>query len=345
MREPRFWHGASSVKSNLLKPLALLYGAVAAGRMQRQGLDAGVPVICVGNYHVGGAGKTPTVLALAKLLRGLGETPVVLSRGYGGKLHGPVKVDPARHAAADVGDEPLMLAATLPVVVSRQRADGVPLARSLAATVILLDDGFQSPAVAKDASLIVIDGYRGLGNGQVFPAGPLRAPLPPQLARTDALIIVGNGTAADGAAAEIAAQDKPVLRANLAPNQASVAALRGKRVLAFAGIGDPARFFGTLQASGVDVVRSRAFADHHAFARSEIDSLIAEAASDALTLVTTEKDLARLRVAGGLPDWAKAIVPFAVTLEFADLAGLRKFISTRLFKARDEKFRSSSSRA
>jgi tetraacyldisaccharide 4'-kinase len=345
MREPRFWHGAPSLHSDLLRPLAVLYGVIAARRMQRGGLDAGVPVICVGNYHVGGAGKTPTVLALAKLLRGLGETPVVLSRGYGGKLHGPVKVDPARHAAADVGDEPLMLAATLPVVVSRQRADGVPLARSLAATVILLDDGFQSPAVAKDASLIVIDGHRGLGNGQVFPAGPLRAPLPPQLARTDALIIVGNGTAADGAAAEIAAQDKPVLRANLAPNQASVAALRGKRVLAFAGIGDPARFFGTLQASGVDVVRSRAFADHHAFARSEIDSLIAEAASDALTLVTTEKDLARLRVAGGLPDWAKAIVPFAVTLEFADLAGLRKFISTRLFKARDEKFRSSSSRA
>jgi tetraacyldisaccharide 4'-kinase len=344
MREPGFWHGAPSLNSNLLKPLAALYGAIAERRMQRGGLDAGVPVICVGNYHVGGAGKTPTVLALAKLLRDLGETPVVLSRGYGGKLHGPVKVDPARHAAADVGDEPLMLAATLPVVVSRQRADGVPLARSLAATVILLDDGFQSPAVAKDASLIVIDGHRGLGNGQVFPAGPLRAPLPPQLARTDALIIVGTGTAADGIAAEIAAQDKPVLCAHLAPNQASVASLRGKRVLAFAGIGDPARFFGTLQASGVDVVRSRAFADHHAFARSEIDSLIAEAASDALTLVTTEKDLARLQSGGGLPDWAKEIVPFAVTLEFEDLAGLRKFISTQLFRARDKKFRTSSSR-
>jgi tetraacyldisaccharide 4'-kinase len=344
MREPRFWHGAPSLNSNLLKPLAALYGAIAERRMQRGGLDAGVPVICVGNYHVGGAGKTPTVLALAKLLRDLGETPVVLSRGYGGKLHRPVKVDPARHAAADVGDEPLMLAATLPVVVSRQRADGVPLARSLAATVILLDDGFQSPAITKDASLIVIDGHRGLGNGQVFPAGPLRAPLPPQLARTDALIIVGNGTAADGIAAEIVAQDKPVLRAHLAPNQASVA-LRGKRVLAFAGIGDPARFFGTLQASGVDVVRSRAFADHHAFARSEIDSLIAEAGRDALTLVTTEKDLTRMQVGGGLPDWAKAIVPFAVTLEFEDLAALRKFVATRLFMAREKKFRTSSSRA
>jgi tetraacyldisaccharide 4'-kinase len=339
MREPRFWHGPPSLKSNLLSPLAALYGAIAARRMQRNGLDAGVPVICVGNYHVGGAGKTPTVLALAKLLRDLGETPVVLSRGYGGKLHGPVKVDPERHAAADVGDEPLMLAASLPVVVSRQRADGVPLVRSLAATVILMDDGFQSPAVAKDASLIVIDGHRGLGNGQVFPAGPLRAPLRPQMARSDALIIVGNGTAADGVAAEIAAQGKPVLRAHLAPSEASVASLRGKRVLAFAGIGDPARFFGTLQASGVDVVRSRAFADHHAFSRDEIDSLIAEAGRDALALVTTEKDLARLWSGGGLPDWAKPIVPFAVTLEFDDPAGLRKFVSARLFMARDKKYR------
>ena len=344
MREPRFWHGAPSVKSTLLRPLSALYGAIAARRMQRGGLDAGVPVICVGNYHVGGAGKTPTVLALAKLLRELGETPVVLSRGYGGKLHGPVKVDPERHAAADVGDEPLMLAATLPVVVSRQRADGVPMARSLAATVILLDDGFQSPAVTKDASLIVIDGHRGLGNGRVFPAGPLRAPLRLQITRTDALIIVGNGTAADTVAAEIAGEGKPVLRAHLAPSEASVASLRGQRVLAFAGIGDPARFFGTLQASGVDVVRSRAFADHHAFSKAEIDSLIAEAASEALTLVTTEKDLARLRSGGGVPDWAKAIVPFAVTLEFEDLAALQKFISARLFMAREKKFRSSSSR-
>jgi tetraacyldisaccharide 4'-kinase len=337
MREPRFWHGPPSVKSNLLKPVALLYGAIAAGRMQRQGLDAGVPVLCVGNYHVGGAGKTPTVLALAKLLRELGETPVVLSRGYGGKLRGPVRVDPERHAAADVGDEPLMLAASLPVVVARKRADGVPMARSLAATVILLDDGFQSPAVAKDTSLIVIDGNRGLGNGQVFPAGPLRAPLRPQMARTDVLIIVGKGTAADAVAAEIVAQDKPVLRAHLAPSEASVATLRGKRVLAFAGIGDPSRFFATLKSSGIDVVRQRTFADHHAFSKSEIDGLIAEAGREALTLVTTEKDLARLWSGGGLPNWAKAILPFAVTLEFDDPSALRKFVSARLFEARQER--------
>src|SRR6478609_7840191 len=230
MREPGFWHGPASLNSHLLRPLAALYGAIAARRLQRGGLNAGIPVICVGNYHVGGAGKTPTVLALAKLLRDLGETPVVLSRGYGGKLAGPVRVDPVRHAASDVGDEPLMMAGAVPVVVSRKRADGVPMARAQGATVILLDDGFQNPAVVKDASLIVIDSARGIGNGQVFPAGPLRAPLRPQLARTDALIVVGDGHAAEAVAAEIAAQGKPVLSAHLKPDEAVVVQLRGKRV-------------------------------------------------------------------------------------------------------------------
>ena len=331
MREPGFWHGPASFNAHLLKPLAALYGAVAAQRLRRKGLKAGIPVLCVGNYHVGGAGKTPTVLALAKLLRELGETPVVLSRGYGGKLRGPVRVDPARHAASDVGDEPLMMADALPVVVSRKRAEGVPLARAQGATVILMDDGFQSPAIVKDASLIVIDGARGIGNGQVFPAGPLRAPLRPQLARTDALVIVGAGSAANTIAAEIAAQTKPVLSARLKPDEAQVAELRDKRVLAFAGIGDPARFFNTLRASGIEVAAERAFADHHPYSEAEIESLWAEAKRDGLTLVTTEKDLARLR------DRSEHIVPFKVTLAFDDPALLRKFIADRLFKARERK--------
>jgi tetraacyldisaccharide 4'-kinase len=337
MREPGFWHGPSSWKSHLLRPLGALYGAVVVNRLRRKGLDAGIPVLCVGNYHVGGAGKTPTVLALAKLLHELGETPVVLSRGYGGRLRGPLRVDPARHAASDVGDEPLMMASQLPVVVARKRADGVPLARSQGASLILMDDGFQNPSVAKDASLIVIDGNRGLGNGQVFPAGPLRAPLRPQLARTDALVVVGNGAAGEAVAAEIAAQGKPVLRAHLQPDTAQVVSLRGRRVLAFAGIGDPARFFATLEASGIEVARRRAFADHHPFAQGEIEGLVAEAARDGLTLVTTEKDLARLRRAGGVPDWAQGIVPFAVTLAFDDPALLRRFVTARLFKARERK--------
>ena len=340
MREPAFWHRPSSLISLLLTPLGALYGFIAGQRMQRTGLDAGVPVLCVGNYHVGGAGKTPTVLALTKLLREMGETPVVLSRGYGGALRGPIRVDPARHGAEDVGDEPLMMAGTVPVVVARDRIAGVALARSLSASVILMDDGFQNPAVAKDASLIVIDSDRGLGNGLVFPAGPLRASLPPQLAHTDALIVVGDGAAAEAVAARIAAREKPVLSAQLRPDAASLLALRGKRAFAFAGIGDPTRFFRTLRSSGIEVVSERGFADHHRFSQGEIETLIAEAKRDGLTPVTTEKDLARLRRAEGLPRWAETIVPFAVTLEFADPARLRKFISERLFLARDRKFRS-----
>jgi tetraacyldisaccharide 4'-kinase len=340
MHEPAFWHRPSSMLARLLMPLGAIYGAVAARRLAREGIDAGIPVLCVGNYHVGGAGKTPTVLALVNLLRDAGEAPIVLSRGYGGKLHGPVRVDPERHAAGDVGDEPLMMAQRVAVVVARDRVGGVALARSQGASVILMDDGFQNPAIAKDASLIVIDGDRGLGNGCVFPAGPLRAPLAPQLARTDALIIVGDGNAAACVAAVIATQGGLVMRAHLASNESSVAALRGKRVLAFAGIGDPGRFFRTLRAGGVDVVAEKTFTDHHPFSESEIEALIAAAKREGLTLVTTEKDLARLRSGGKLVPMARDIVPFAVTLQFDDEALLLRFVTDRLFQARAKKFRS-----
>jgi tetraacyldisaccharide 4'-kinase len=339
MREPALWHRPPSWISRLLLPFGALYGAVAARRLQREGFDAGIPVLCVGNYHVGGAGKTPVVLVLTSILRDLGERPVVLSRGYGGRLRGPVMVDPERHVAGDIGDEPLMLARTVPVVVARERISGLALAKSRGASVIVMDDGFQNPAIAKDASLIVIDGDRGIGNGCVFPAGPLRAPLPPQFARTDALIVVGDGPAARPVAAAIAAQGRPIFSARVTPDNASLALLRGKRVLAFAGIGDPCRFFRALRASGIELVRERAFADHHPFSKAEIETLLADARRDALTLVTTEKDLARLRSAEGIPPWAKDIVPFAVTLEFDQAAQLRKFISGRLFKAREKKFR------
>jgi tetraacyldisaccharide 4'-kinase len=335
MREPAFWYRPRSPKSHLLSPLGALYGAITARRMARKGFDAGIPVICVGNYHVGGAGKTPTVLALAKLLRALGETPVVLSRGYGGRLHGPVMVDRERHTAADIGDEPSMMARDVPVAVARDRLDGVALAKSQGATVILMDDGFQNPTLLKDTSLIVIDSERGLGNGKVFPAGPLRAPLKPQLARTDALVLIGDGHAADGVAAEISARDKPVLHARLKPEAASVARLLGKPVFAFAGIGDPERFFRTLRAGGIEVARTRPFADHHMFSRDELAALAADAEREQLTLVTTEKDFARLRGADGLPE---GIVPFAVQLEFDDPTALKQLISDHLYKARERRF-------
>jgi tetraacyldisaccharide 4'-kinase len=339
MREPAFWHRPRSFTSRLLRPLGALYGAVAAQRMQGKGLEAGVPVICVGNYHLGGAGKTPKVVALAQILRELGERPVVLSRGYGGERRGPLMVDPERHSAREVGDEPLMLASHLPVVVARDRVDGVALAKSRLASVILMDDGFQNPALVKHAALIVIDSERGIGNGLVFPAGPLRAPVAAQLARTDALVVIGTGTAAQAVAAAVTAAGKPVLAAHLEPDAAAVAKLKGKRVLAFAGIGDPGRFFRTLQASGIEVVQHKEFADHHRFSAEEIAALVADAKREGLIPVTTEKDLVRLSGDAELAALAREILAFPVTLQFDDAPVLRTFLVDRLFKARENSLR------
>ncbi|CAN5208753.1 tetraacyldisaccharide 4'-kinase [soil metagenome] len=330
MREPAFWYRPPSLMSRLLSPLGAIYGAVTARRMARAGASAGLPVFCVGNYHVGGAGKTPTVLALVNILRGMDEQPFVVSRGYGGTIEGPVRVDQTLHTAADVGDEPLMMAAIVPVVISRDRVTGAALARGQGATVVLLDDGFQNPALVKDASLIVIDATRGLGNGCVFPAGPLRAPLAPQLARTDALIVIGEGQAASDVIDAATKRRAPVLRARLVPDDDSAATLRGKRVLAFAGIGDPARFAATLRDTGVDVVEQRAFADHHPFTPAEIDKLVSDAAAASLMLVTTEKDMARIRSDANLARYADDIGVLPVTLAFSDEAVLREFVATRL---------------
>jgi tetraacyldisaccharide 4'-kinase len=334
MREPAFWYRPPSWISRLLSPLGTLYGAVTARRMMRAGAAAGLPVICIGNYHVGGAGKTPATLALARLLRDMGEHPVVVSRGYGGTAVGPVMVEPARHSAAEVGDEPLMMASTVPVIVSRDRAAGAALAQAKGASVVLLDDGFQNPALVKDVALIVIDAMRGVGNACVFPAGPLRAPLSPQVARTDALVVIGEGHGAEDVAASVAARGAPVLRAHLVPDNAALSRLRGRRVLAFAGIGDPQRFFATLRAGGADVVAARAFADHHRFTADEIARLAADAQARSLTPVTTEKDMARIRSDARLASHADAIATLPVTLAFDDEAGLRALLAQRLMAAR-----------
>jgi tetraacyldisaccharide 4'-kinase len=319
--------------SRLLAPLGLLYGAISSNRMLRKGHRSGVPVICVGNYSLGGAGKTPTVIALIKLLRSAGETPVVLSRGYGGRLTGPVRVDAEAHTAVDVGDEPLLLARLAPVIVSRDRVAGAEAAQKAGASVIIMDDGFQNPSLQKDISLIVIDSHRGIGNAGVFPSGPLRASLAVQLDRTDVLIVSGDGAAAGKLAEEVEARGGLNLRAHVVPDGDAVASLRGKRMLAFAGIGDPQRFFATLTASGLDVAETRAFDDHHPFTAAEIDRLMEDARKTSLTLVTTEKDFVRLR---GLATDIASVQPLPVTLAFDDETVLRHFIALRLVKAREQ---------
>ncbi len=332
MREPAFWWRSPSWMSRVLAPAGFFYGAVSGRRMLGAGRRAAVPVICVGNYSLGGAGKTPTVIALVKLLQLAGETPVVLSRGYGGRLAGPVRVDPARHVAFDVGDEPLLLVRSVPVIVSRDRVQGADAAREAGASVIVMDDGFQNPSLDKDISLIVIDGNRSIGNGQVFPSGPLRAPLAAQIGRTDVLVVAGAGSSADDVATRVKGKGGLILKAHIVPDPESVAALRGKRVLAFAGIGDPQRFFATLRTTGIDVAAVRMFADHHRYSATEVTQLIDDARAGTLTPVTTEKDFVRLQ---GLAVDTAMIRPFPITLVFDDEVGLGDLIALRLKEARE----------
>jgi len=218
MREPRFWRQTPGAACALLTPFAAIYGAIAARRMRLPGRRTGIPAICVGNLTLGGAGKTPTAIAVGVLLKSAGARPFFLSRGYGGRLAGPVQVDPARHSASDVGDEPLLLARTAPTILAQDRVAGAAAARTAGASVIVMDDGFQNPALAKDLSIIVVDGRTGLGNGRVFPAGPLRAPLNAQLNRAQALVVIGEG---GGAATTIAAAQQrgvPIFAARLVPD-------------------------------------------------------------------------------------------------------------------------------
>jgi tetraacyldisaccharide 4'-kinase len=277
----------------LLAPLGAIYGAVAAARMQAQGSSAGVPVICFGNLTVGGAGKTPAALAAAHLLLAARERPFFLSRGYGGRLAGPARVDPSFHRSGDVGDEPLLLARLAPTIVARDRVAGAKTARLGGSSVIVMDDGFQNPSLAKDLAILVVDGRRGIGNGRIFPAGPLRAPLNAQLARAKALMVVGP---ADGAAEILHSADRhgvAIFHGRLEPDHNSLAALTGRKVLAFAGIGDPEKFFATLHRAGITIGDQASFADHHRYTAADAQALIARAEAANLVLITTEKDRAR----------------------------------------------------
>jgi tetraacyldisaccharide 4'-kinase len=320
VRAPSFWWREAGAAAALLAPAAGVYGAVAAGRLGMTGARAGIPVLCVGNLTIGGAGKTPAALAVARVLIAAGERPFLLSRGYGGRLAGPVMVDPVRHRADDVGDEPLLLARAAPTIIARDRAAGARAARAAGAGVIVMDDGFQNPALAKDVSILVIDARRGVGNGRVIPAGPLRAPLARQLDRAQAILVIGEGSAARPVTAAGEARGLALFRGRLVPDADAVAALKGRQVLAFAGIGDPDKFFATLAAAGIDATVRRGFPDHHRYTQADASALIAEADRSGLTLVTTEKDLVRLkdrRAMGELLARAR-VLPVALMLDDAD---------------------------
>jgi len=326
MRDPAFWWQPPGLAASLLSPLAAAYGAVAAARLRQGGQRCGIPVICVGNPTLGGAGKTPTALAIGELLKLAGARPYFLSRGYGGQVAGPLLVDPVRHGADLVGDEPLLLARVAPTIIAHNRIAGAAMAREGGASVVVMDDGFQNPSLAKDLSILVVDGRRGLGNGYVFPAGPLRAPLEAQLRRAQALVVVGYG---DGAAAvkdDARRRNIPVFAARLDADIDDIAALAGKPVLAFAGIGDPEKFFATLTTAGIDVRVRRMVPDHYAYTAGDSAVLLTQARSDGLTLVTTEKDMARLVGNPETAELANTAHVLRVTLQVEDRAGFAELI-------------------
>lgn len=293
MRPPGFWSQLPTHPlARMLAPAGRFYGGLTADRMDRPGAAPPCPVLCVGNFTLGGAGKTPTALALARLLRQLGRTPAFLSRGYGGRLAGPLAVDPARHGAAEVGDEPLLLAGCAPTIVSRDRPAGARLCLEAGADVIVMDDGLQNPSLTKTLALAVVDGAAGIGNGLPFPAGPLRAPLARQWPHVGGLVLIGEGEPGDALAREAQGRGLPVHRARLVPEGEQDWA--GRRVVAFAGIGRPQKFFDTLRGLGAEIAAERAFADHHPYRAAELAALSALAGREWACLVTTEKDAMRL---------------------------------------------------
>ncbi|MSP94179.1 MAG: tetraacyldisaccharide 4'-kinase [Alphaproteobacteria bacterium] len=323
MRDPKFWSHRGSVLAALLSPLGALYGASVKLRHARANpFRPKARVVCVGNLTAGGSGKTPIAIALARICVGRGLKPMFLTRGYGGRLAWPVLVDPHQHASADVGDEPLLLAATAPTIVARDRAAGAKLADTLGADLIVMDDGFQNFQIVKDLSFVVVDATLGFGNGHLIPAGPLREPVSQGLARADALVLMGDGDPA-------IAFTGPVLRARTIA--AAPEALKDRAVFAFAGIGNPERFFALLRNAGASVVGTQAFADHHRFSELELSVLRLGCEKFGALCVTTEKDYFRLE-----PRQRARIVPVPVFARFDDDGASLNALLDRVARARNE---------
>jgi len=296
---PPFWWQKTSWQALLLSPFSWVYGSISARRMEIESSEyVSVPVICVGNFVAGGAGKTPTVLALAAKARAMGLKPGILSRGHGGGISAPTIVDLKKHDSRDVGDEPLLHAKSTITAVSSYRPAGAQLLVEAGCEIILMDDGFQNPSLYKDYCLVVVDAKRGIGNGFTHPAGPLRVPVSRQIPFADAILIIGEGIGADKIIRRAAKSAKPIQVAYTKIK--NVRRLKGKWLLAFAGIADPNKFFESLLTAGAELIDRRAFGDHHHYHDEEIEDLLGKAKLQKLQLVSTSKDIARLKGLGEL---------------------------------------------
>jgi tetraacyldisaccharide 4'-kinase len=337
LEAPFWWYRKKGALASALAPFGRLYGKRAEARFAgTEPYRSRLPVICIGNFTAGGGGKTPTAIAVAALLAELGAKPAFLTRGYGGKSEGPVLVSKGQ-SAAEVGDEPLLLAAAAPTMVSADRAAGAKAIEATEAGAIVMDDGFQNPSLGKDLSLVVVDAASGIGNGLVMPAGPLRAPLEAQLTRADALIVIGDGGRANSLVDTFEAKGKPVLKARMVPRQ-DKRWLSVLPVIGFAGIANPKKFYRTLAEHGARVSETRSFPDHHPYTERQASHLLNWAREWNCMLVTTEKDWVRLPEDDGS---ARAELrhrsrPFPVAVEFADPEAVKLLVEGALAKRRQK---------
>ena len=321
MKAPGFW-AEDSVLPCLLAPFGEMFRLAAAARHHMvKPVRTGIPVICVGNLVVGGAGKTPVTLSIGDLLQRRGHAVAFLSRGYHGRERGPLLVVPDRHRPKDVGDEALLLAEVADTWVARDRAQGAAAARDHGAEVIVMDDGFQNPALQKTCSFVVVDGGYGFGNRRLLPAGPLREPLAAGLARADALLMIGaDRTGALGALPAhlpvLAAMTRPADSVRLAPGQA---------VYGFAGIARPEKFRDTLESLGVTIAGFRAFPDHYRYSNGDLADLLEQAAKRGARPVTTAKDHVRLPVTA-----RQTVDRIDIRVEWQDPTALMSLLSKSL---------------
>lgn len=314
MKAPFFWYQSQGFFSSLLLPLGWLYGR--AGKIRSASKKTKrfeIPIISIGNIVCGGAGKTPTAIALAQLLQERGYTIHFVTRGYGGKEKGPLLVTPSHHIAEHVGDEALLLAQHAPTWVAKKRSDGVQKAIEKGAQLIILDDGHQTTGLYKDVSLVVVDLFQGFGNGCVIPAGPLREDLSGGLKRADGFIGIGKGTVKGL---------QPFFKAKSVPHPLT---LPTKRVIAFCGLGFPQKFYMSLETAGFELVLTDTFPDHYQYTNDDLLSLQKLAHKHDSALITTRKDWVKIP-----PSWQKQLHVLDISIEFEDSEKICEFILQKI---------------